>query len=230
MGKLGVIGGMGPEATAFFYEEVIKHTDASRDQEHLDMVIISQASMPDRTHAILTGDDARLLQVMREDAQALETLGCTCIAIPCNTSHYFYDKIQSFTSVPIIHMPREAVREAAQARRARRIGIMGTDGTVRSGVYARECDALGVECMVPSPERQADVMSIIYENVKAGYPADMGRAGARARPTSASTRWTSSCARRSSAPASSTAPRTGRAPGRSSSGGPCGRPDPASPP
>ena len=61
MGKLGVIGGMGPEATAFFYEEVIKHTDASRDQEHLDMVIISQASMPDRTHAILTGDDARQL-------------------------------------------------------------------------------------------------------------------------------------------------------------------------
>ena len=139
------------------------------------MVIISQASMPDRTHAILTGDDARLLQVMREDAQALETLGCTCIAIPCNTSHYFYDKIQSFTGVPIIHMPREAVREAAQARRARRIGIMGTDGTVRSGVYARECEALGVECMVPSPERQADVMSIIYENVKAGHPADMGK-------------------------------------------------------
>lgn len=175
MGKLGVIGGMGPEATAFFYEEVIKHTDASRDQEHLDMVIISQASMPDRTHAILTGDDARLLQVMREDAQALETLGCTCIAIPCNTSHYFYDKIQSFTGVPIIHMPREAVREAAQARRARRIGIMGTDGTVRSGVYAHECEALGIECMVPSPERQADVMSIIYENVKAGHPADMGK-------------------------------------------------------
>lgn len=175
MGKLGVIGGMGPEATAFFYEEVIKHTNASRDQEHLDMVIISQASMPDRTHAIITGDDARLLQVMREDAQALETLGCTCIAIPCNTSHYFYDKIQSFTGVPIIHMPREAVREAVQARRARRIGIMGTDGTVRSGVYARECEALGVECMVPSPERQADVMSIIYENVKAGHPADMGK-------------------------------------------------------
>lgn len=175
MGKLGVIGGMGPEATAFFYEEVIKHTNASRDQEHLDMVIISQASMPDRTHAIITGDDARLIQVMREDAQALETLGCTCIAIPCNTSHYFYDKIQSFTGVPIIHMPREAVREAAQARRARRIGIMGTDGTVRSGVYARECEALGVECMVPSPERQADVMSIIYENVKAGHPADMGK-------------------------------------------------------
>ena len=175
MGKLGVIGGMGPEATAFFYEEVIEHTDASRDQEHLDMVIISQASMPDRTHAILTGNDARLLEVMSEDARALEALGCTCIAIPCNTSHFFYDQIQSFTSVPIIHMPREAVREAVRARGARRIGVMGTDGTVRSGVYERECEALGAECVVPSPERQADVMSIIYDNVKAGHPADMGR-------------------------------------------------------
>lgn len=175
MGKLGVIGGMGPEATAFFYEEVIEHTDASRDQEHLDMVIISQASMPDRTHAILTGNDARLLEVMREDARALEALGCTCIAIPCNTSHFFYDQIQSFTSVPIIHMPREAVREAVRARGARRIGVMGTDGTVRSGVYERECEALGAECVVPSPGRQADVMSIIYDNVKAGHPADMGR-------------------------------------------------------
>lgn len=175
MGKLGVIGGMGPEATAYFYEEVIEHTDANRDQEHLDMVIISQASMPDRTHAILTGDDARLLEAMREDARALEALGCTCIAIPCNTSHYFYDQIQSFTSVPIIHMPREAVREATQARHARRIGIMGTDGTVRSGIYARECAALGAECLTPSPERQADVMSIIYESVKAGRPADMER-------------------------------------------------------
>ena len=175
MGKLGVIGGMGPEATAFFYEEVIEHTDASRDQEHLDMVIINQASMPDRTHAILTGNDARLLEVMSEDARALEALGCTCIAIPCNTSHFFYDQIQSFTSVPIIHMPREAVREAVRARGARRIGVMGTDGTVRSGVYERECEALGAECVVPSPERQADVMSIIYDNVKAGHPADMGR-------------------------------------------------------
>lgn len=177
MGKLGVIGGMGPEATAFFYEEVIKHTEASRDQEHLDVVIISQASMPDRTHAILTGKSERLLQVMRDDAQALETLGCTCIAIPCNTSHYFYDTIQGFTSAPIVHMPREAVLEAVRARGARRVGIMGTDGTVQSGVYARECEALDVECVVPSPERQQDVMSIIYDDVKAGHPADMAKFG-----------------------------------------------------
>ena len=70
-------------------------------------------------------------------------------------------------------MPREAVSEAVRTRGARRIGVMGTDGTVRSGIYARACEEAGVECVVPSPARQEDVMSIIYENVKAGHPADM---------------------------------------------------------
>lgn len=173
MKKLGVIGGMGPEATSYFYEEVIAHTKAESDQEHLDMVILNVASMPDRTEAILTGDDTKLLATMKESAQALEYLGCGAIAIPCNTSHYFYDKIQSYTKVPIVHMPREAVVEARKVFNARRIGIMGTDGTVRAGVYAKECKAAGAECVTPSPERQADVMSIIYDEVKAGKPVSM---------------------------------------------------------
>ena len=177
MQKLGVIGGMGPEATAYFYEGVIAHTNAERDQDHLDMVIISQASMPDRTQAILTGDNVKLLETMRDDAQALETLGCGNIAIPCNTSHYYYDRIQSFTKVPIIHMPREAVREAVRERGAKRVGIMATDGTVRAGVYARECEAMGAEPILPSEARQADVMSLIYDDVKAGRDADMDKFG-----------------------------------------------------
>ena len=172
MKRLGVIGGMGPEATSYFYDQVIAHTAAERDQDHLDMVILSHASMPDRTRAILTGEQDELLAAMRADADALEGLGCANIAIPCNTSHYFYDTIQSYTSVPIIHMPREAVREAVAVRGARRVGVMATDGTIRTGVYARECEALGVEAVVPSPERQADVMSIIYDDVKAGRRAD----------------------------------------------------------
>lgn len=173
--KLGVIGGMGPEATLYFYDGVIRHTKAHADQDHIDMVILSQASMPDRTRAILTGDDADLLCAMRSNAQALEALGCKNIAIPCNTSHYFFDQIQSFTKVPVLHMPREAAREAVCARQARRVGVMGTDGTVRSGIYSRELEALGAQAVVPCPARQADVMSLIYDDVKAGCPADMDK-------------------------------------------------------
>lgn len=175
MGKLGVIGGMGPEATVYFYDEVTRHTRAHCDQDHLDMVILSHASMPDRTQAILTGESDELLAALRADVLTLEGLGCARIAIPCNTSHFFYDQIQSFTDVPVIHMPREAVSEAVSVRGARRIGVMGTDGTVRSGIYARECEALGAECVTPSPERQADVMSVIYDDVKAGRQTDMDK-------------------------------------------------------
>ena len=109
MEKLGVIGGMGAEATSYYYDQVVRHTAAARDQEHIDMVVLSKSTMPDRTLAIKTGDHTELLATMKECAQALETLGCAHIAIPCNTSHYFYDQIQSFTSVPIIHMPRESI-------------------------------------------------------------------------------------------------------------------------
>ena len=122
---------------------------------------------------------------------ALETLGCAHIAIPCNTSHYFYDQIQSFTKVPIIHMPRESVRYALAgavmgecefdpnlsmpSEPVRKIGIMGTDGTVGAGVYGRECEAAGVEVVYPSEKRQADVMSLIYDDVKAGREPDMDK-------------------------------------------------------
>lgn len=172
-GTLGVIGGMGPEATAYFYEEVIRHTKAQKDQEHLDMVILSHAGMPDRTKAIISGDDQELMEAMRDDVRALEYLKVSHIAIPCNTSHYFYDRIQALTEIPIIHMPREAVAYAAgHYENVKRIGIMGTDGTISSGIYRKECERLGIEAIVPSGKRQEDVMSLIYEDVKAGKKGD----------------------------------------------------------
>ena len=169
MEKLGVIGGMGAEATSYYYDQVVRHTAAACDQEHIDMVVLSKSTMPDRTLAIKTGEHAKLLATMKECAQALESLGCAHIAIPCNTSHYFYDQIQSFTKVPIIHMPRES------AEPVHKIGIMGTDGTVGAGVYGRECKAAGVEVVYPSEKRQNDVMSLIYDDVKAGREPDMDK-------------------------------------------------------
>ena len=191
MEKLGVIGGMGAEATSYYYDQVVRHTAAACDQEHIDMVVLSKSTMPDRTLAIKTGEHAKLLAAMKECAQALESLGCAHIAIPCNTSHYFYDQIQSFTKVPIIHMPRESVRYALAgavmgecefdpnlsmpAEPVHKIGIMGTDGTVGAGVYGRECEAAGVEVVYPSEKRQNDVMSLIYDDVKAGREPDMDK-------------------------------------------------------
>ncbi len=173
MQRLGVIGGMGPDATSYYYEEVIAHTKASCDQEHIDMVILNKSSMPDRTRAILTGEHEALLGTMKECVEMLTLCGCGNIAIPCNTSHFFYDKIQAMTNVPIIHMPRESARYAAAMKEGvKRIGIMGTDGTVRAGVYHKECEALGLEAVSPDEEAQKAVMSLIYDDVKSGKPGD----------------------------------------------------------
>ncbi len=178
MEKLGVIGGMGPEATSYFYDQLVRHTDAARDQEHLDVAILSCASMPDRTRAFETGERGPLLEKMSACTAALEGLGCAHIAIPCNTSHVFFDEIQATTSVPIIHMPRETVacimrRAAAAGCAAPRIGVMGTDGTIASGVYARACAEAGAEAVAPDAARQRDVMSIIYDDIKAGHAPNL---------------------------------------------------------
>ena len=165
--KLGILGGMGPQATQVFYQFVLDHTDAARDQDHLPAVILSDTKIPDRTAAILSGETEELYQRLLKDAKLLETCGCTAIAIPCNTSHYFADRLQGDVNVPIIHMIREAAAALA-AQGKKRPGILGTDGTIQSGLYQKECAALGMEAVAPDEETQKLVMSIIYDEVKQG--------------------------------------------------------------
>ena len=165
--KLGILGGMGPQATQVFYQFVLDRTDAARDQDHLPALILSDTKMPDRTAAILGGDTEALYRRLSGDARLLEQCGCTAVAIPCNTSHYFADRLQGELSIPIIHMIREtAAALAAQGRK--RPGILATDGTIQTGLYQKECAALGLEAVAPDAETQKLVMSIIYDEIKQG--------------------------------------------------------------
>ena len=174
--KLGVIGGMGPEATSYYYENVIRHTKASRDQEHIDMVILSHATMPDRTEAIITGEDTRLINLLADDARTLESLGAANIAVTCNTSHYFYEQMQKAVKIPVINMIHESVAYAVeQFEDVKKVGIMATDGTINSRIYHKECRKLGVTPVKPSAERQKDVMSLIYDDIKSGKPGDRAK-------------------------------------------------------
>ena len=165
--KLGVLGGMGPQATQVFYQFVLDRTDAARDQDHLPALILSDTAIPDRTAAILSGDTQELYQRLLKDANMLERCGCTVLAIPCNTSHYFADRLQSEIGVPIIHMLRETAKALA-AQGKKRPGILGTDGTIRTGLYQKECAAVGLEAVSPDPDAQKLVMSIIYDEIKQG--------------------------------------------------------------
>lgn len=171
--KLGVIGGMGPEATSYFFEEIILNSETAKDQDHLDIVILNHASLPDRTEAILSKKEDDLVELLIADAKTLEKLEVKNIAIPCNTSHYFYEKVQKETSIPIIHMVKETISYILEEfSEVKKIGIMGTNGTIQAGVYHKEGEAQGVEVLSPSTDAQADVMSLIYDDIKQGKPGD----------------------------------------------------------
>lgn len=171
--RLGVIGGMGPQATNTFYQYIIDRTDARTDQEHLSVLIFSDCAMPDRTAAIL-GTQAQKDEVyerLLSDARMLERAGCTAIAVPCNTSHYFLDRVQEQISIPIVHMIRETARLLVSQGK-KRPGILATDGTIRTGLYQREFAAFGIYAAAPRPAAQKQVMSLIYDDIKAGKAGD----------------------------------------------------------
>ncbi len=172
-GKLGVLGGMGPQATYLFYRRVVELTAAGRDQEHIQTLILSDTQMPDRTAAILSGDTGPVYERLLADARFLESWGAACIAIPCNTSHTFVPRLQKELNVPIVNMIEETAA-ALKALGAKRVGILATDGTLRSGLYHAACGALGMECVSPTPEVQKLVMEVIYDQVKGGRPVQPG--------------------------------------------------------
>ena len=168
-GILGVLGGMGPQATNTFYQRIIDRTQAEKDQEHLQVLIWSDAKIPDRTAGILAGPEAaeQVYQALLDGARLLERAGCTVLAIPCNTSHYFADRLQAQLKIPMIHMIRETVA-AIQAMGKKTVGILATDGTVRTGIYQKELTAAGLTPVTLPEELQGVVMSIIYDEIKRG--------------------------------------------------------------
>lgn len=168
-GILGVLGGMGPQATNTFYQRLIDRTQAESDQEHLQVLIWSDAKIPDRTAGILGGpqEAEKVYEALRAGAKLLEGAGCTVLAIPCNTSHYFADRLQGELKIPLIHMIRETV-SAIAATGKKTVGILATDGTVRTGIYQTELTAAGLTPVVPLEDLQRVVMSIIYDEIKKG--------------------------------------------------------------
>lgn len=169
--RLGILGGMGPQATNTFYQYLIDHTDARRDQDHVQTVIFSDSGIPDRTSAILSGHTQPVYERLLADARLLHQAGCTVLAVPCNTSHYFLDWVQEQLPIPILHMIRETARTLA-AQNKTRPGILATDGTIHTRLYQEEFAKLGISVVVPSPNAQQMVMSLIYDDIKAGRDGD----------------------------------------------------------
>lgn len=173
---LGILGGLGPMATVYFYEMLTEHTLAACDQDHIDIVISSRATTPDRTAFVLGKSDESPLSAMREEAEKLVKYGVNVISMPCNTAHYFYDALAESSSVPIINIIRETVAYIKRTG-AKKIGVLATEGTVKSGAYEKVCAEMGLLYEAPSAEYQALLSEIIYGDIKQGKDADMEKFG-----------------------------------------------------
>lgn len=171
MKRLGVIGGLGPIATAYFYELMIKMTDAQVDQEHIEMLIYSKPSIPDRTAYIIGKSFDNPVLPMVDIGRTLVDMGAENIAIPCITAHYFHKTLSEGIRAPIIH----AIKETAHYLKAQGIncvGIMATEGTIHSGIFQQELKDCGISMVQPNTENQHVVSELIYKNIKANKPID----------------------------------------------------------
>lgn len=167
---IGVLGGMGPEATAYFFKRIVELTPAKADQEHLRIIIDNNPKIPDRTEAILgRGDDP--LPEMIKTIENLERAGAELIAIPCNSAHFYFDQLQKATRVPLINLIKEVVAEVTRLR-VKRAGLLATTGTVKAGLYHRGFRGKGIKLLLPNEDEQEQVMSVIRCIKKGGLPRE----------------------------------------------------------
>ena len=166
MKSLGIIGGMGPLATVDLYKKITMLTQAKTDAEHLHIYIDSNTAIPDRTRAILYGGESPLAQIT-SSAQKLESIGADFLVMPCNTSHYYYSKIQQSISIPLLNMVEECAKEAA-ALGYTSVGLLATEAVSKIGIYEAAFSRFNIQCLLPTEEEQKQVSSLIYDCVKAG--------------------------------------------------------------
>jgi len=172
---IGVLGGMGPAATADFYLKIIRATPAKTDQEHLKVLIFSNPHVPDRTAAI-RGEGPDPLPVLVAGAEILVQGGADFITIPCVTAHYFYDALQRAVSIPILHLIGETVTAVlAEHPGFHRLGLLATTGTIESRLFEGYFEPRGFSILPPDPAVQASgVMEAIYA-IKHGEPMERPR-------------------------------------------------------
>lgn len=169
---LGILGGLGPMASVYFCEMLISHTKADKDSDHINFLLSSRADTPDRSSFILGQSKEDPTEAMTEEALRLEAAGADIIAIPCNTAHYFYDRICDAIHTPILNIITETAR-FCHASGAHKIGVLATEGTAASGAYEKFLKDYSIEILPLSTEEQDTVSKIIFEQIKSGQAPDI---------------------------------------------------------
>ncbi|MCA1670446.1 MAG: amino acid racemase [Thermomicrobia bacterium] len=165
---VGILGGMGPAATADLYAKIIAATPATRDQEHLHVVIWADPTVPDRSTALLHGGEDPTPWLLHGATQ-LAAMGASLIAVPCNTAHAFIPRIASVVSIPFLQMMDETAAAVALAHPAiQRVGLLATSGTIASGLYQEWFAKRQIEVVVPNDDHQERCVMRAIHRVKAG--------------------------------------------------------------
>ena len=168
---LGILGGMGPEATAYFFELIIRHTAADEDQGHVPIIIWSDPRVPDRTKAILEAGPSPLPSLI-EGARALKAAGADLAVMPCVTAHYFLPGLAARVKIPFVSLLEESRKFLGKEHpRVRKIGLIATTGTLRSGIVGDSFAPARIEVLTPSEADQSGIMEAIYgpKGIKAGF-------------------------------------------------------------
>ncbi|MEF9915621.1 amino acid racemase [Streptomyces sp. P5-A9] len=164
---VGILGGMGPAATAAFYTKLIERTQASRDQDHLRVAIWADPTVPDRVGAVLDGSSAPY-PVMLAGARRLHALGATVTVMPCHTAHAFLPALVDDTGLRFLDMVAETVAELGRRGGAiARVGLLGTRGLISTGLYQDRLREAQFDVVLPTETTQAQV-DFAIKKVKQG--------------------------------------------------------------
>jgi aspartate racemase len=161
---LGVLGGMGPAAGAYFAYRLALLTDVDSDQEHLPVLLFNDPTIPDRSEAAFGRGDSPL-PAMRHGLRFLESSGCSCAVIPCNTAHYWYPDLQMSVDMPLIHIVSSVIKNlSAGGIHGKRIGLLGTPATVGSSLYMGQLTSAGYDVL---PYTDTDVLQLCVRPIQA---------------------------------------------------------------
>lgn len=168
---IGILGGMGSEATARLFSLIIENTDAHSDQEHVPVLIYNNPKIPDRS-AFILGRGPDPVPYLIKGSQKVEKAGASCLLWPCNTAHYFAEEVEKYLEIPVIHMIRETARYAhSQFPEGTRLGLLATLGTYKTKLYSDIFSDEMVPLILPSEENRERTMESIYgkDGIKAGH-------------------------------------------------------------
>ncbi|WP_320046127.1 amino acid racemase [uncultured Ilyobacter sp.] len=159
---IGILGGMGPEATIDLFSSIIAESNAKNDHEHLRIIIDNNPKMPSRQDAILNGGE-NPGPVMAETARNIEHAGADFIIIGANTAHYFYDYVKEAVDIPVLHIIDEAVLETIRTvDKVKKVGVLATAGAMKTKMYENSFNKFDIEVVEVPNEIQELVHNSIF--------------------------------------------------------------------